>query len=270
MRKYIYTLLFAMLLFVIACTESTDKQSGGVKQKLQNRELVFNKVDTTLCFKIDTFDKESPKLEIRIKLDTLQGDDAYANKINNAIVYAAFALDSVAVEAAVDSFINILKEEYYAMRPDYINEKDMEHSPAWMNFSYDISSKIISGLKGYYTYCINHNNYFGGAHGSENISMLNIDAETGNEVHLGDIFKEGYEDALTQLLIKALMRQTNVSSVGELMAESYIIDEMYPTENFCLDKDSIIFIFNSYEIAPYSMGHPTIKLGYNELKELMK
>ncbi|MBQ5731230.1 MAG: DUF3298 domain-containing protein, partial [Bacteroidaceae bacterium] len=48
------------------------------------------------------------------------------------------------------------------------------------------------------------------------------------------------------------------------------IEELYPTENFRLSPDSIIFVYNSYEIAPYSMGRTRIALGYNQIENLIK
>lgn len=45
---------------------------------------------------------------------------------------------------------------------------------------------------------------------------------------------------------------------------------MYVTNNFILGKDSIFFLYNNYEIAPYYKGRSRIGFDYDELKDLLK
>ena len=45
---------------------------------------------------------------------------------------------------------------------------------------------------------------------------------------------------------------------------------IFITNNIILGKDSITFLYNRYEIAPYALGDIEISLDYNTLKDIMK
>jgi hypothetical protein len=46
--------------------------------------------------------------------------------------------------------------------------------------------------------------------------------------------------------------------------------DIYAPQNFILDDDEIIFIYNPYEIAPYDKGNTELTLSYSQLKEILK
>ena len=45
---------------------------------------------------------------------------------------------------------------------------------------------------------------------------------------------------------------------------------MFISNNFILDNENIVFIYNKYEIAPYAFGDIMITVTYDELKDLLK
>ena len=45
---------------------------------------------------------------------------------------------------------------------------------------------------------------------------------------------------------------------------------MFISNNFILDTEKIVFIYNKYEIAPYAVGDIMIDVTYEELKDLLK
>ena len=47
-------------------------------------------------------------------------------------------------------------------------------------------------------------------------------------------------------------------------------EDMFITSNFILGADSLTFLYNRYEIAPYAMGDRLISLNYETLKEILK
>jgi hypothetical protein len=40
--------------------------------------------------------------------------------------------------------------------------------------------------------------------------------------------------------------------------------------NLCLQDDHITLVFSAYEVGPYAMGAPEVRLSFAELKPLMK
>jgi hypothetical protein len=45
--------------------------------------------------------------------------------------------------------------------------------------------------------------------------------------------------------------------------------DMFPSENFILGKETITFIYNPYEIAPYEKGSIELTLSYSELDDIL-
>lgn len=271
MKKCVQTILFILTIIATACTNSTKQSNVSTGNDKKSEDLQFVRFDTIISYSIDTLKASSPKLTITISLDTIQGADKRSTLINNAITYAAYGIDSTDLFTATAAFAHSCKEEYYTLRPDYINEKQADHTPAWLNHTIDITGSTDTGRDSITTYTLIQSSYTGGAHGLTTVTLINFDNTTGREIHLQDIFKENFEEPLTQQLLRSLAQQTNSPTIEALKEKGYTtMNEMYPTENFRLDKDSITFIYNSYEIAPYSMGLPTIRLSYDEIKDIMK
>ena len=62
-----------------------------------------------------------------------------------------------------------------------------------------------------------------------------------------------------------------MSTIEELCERGYSLDiDFFITNNIILGKDSITFLYNRYEIAPYALGDIEISLDYNTLKDIMK
>ena len=101
--------------------------------------------------------------------------------------------------------------------------------------------------------------------------FLNFDLLTGKKIHLKDLFKEGYEQELTRLLLAELEKQNKVTTESELEDIGYFITEpLSPTENFYLNEDGLSFFYNVYEIAPYVMGTTEIKVPFSAIESLLK
>lgn len=265
-RSYI-TLWALMVLCVTACQNKPQPTTAD------NKESYSISLDTLRIkkhFPLDTIDSYSPALQIDIEL-LVPSDTAHdvAKNMNTCISYAAFRYDGMKATEAADSFVNSMKSEYLELRNDYINEKAVNPDAPWFNSYYTLNSSASEGYKDCICYVIDYEIYSGGAHPSSIISCVNIDKSTGKEIALQDIFADDTEEELTGRLIQRLAKQHGVNSIEKLQALDYLtFGDMYVTNNFLLDKDSIIFIYNNYEIAPYYKGRSRIGFAYNELTDL--
>ena len=98
-----------------------------------------------------------------------------------------------------------------------------------------------------------------------------MDPETGDEITLNDVFREGYEDFLVNRLTDALADKLGANSRREIMEKGFLtFNDIYPSENFMLKKDSIHFFYNRYDIAPYAAGTTTLSFAYDDLSGIMK
>ena len=86
------------------------------------------------------------------------------------------------------------------------------------------------------------------------------------------ILKEDYDEPLTEILINNLAKQLQVEDIEGIKEKGYLYQdyEMFISNNFILDNEKIVFIYNKYEIAPYAVGDIMIDVTYEELKDLLK
>lgn len=220
---------------------------------------------------MDTMTAESPKLKIDISIMHVQGNDQRSHEINNSIAYNLCFCDTTDIKYAIRNFIDTERKIYLSMRPDYIDERAIEHSPAWYNQERCFNGKIEELKKDTLCYKIKitEKRYTDGIQETTNHICLNFDKATGREIGLDDIFAENYEEPLLQLLLKALARKIGANSIDEIAAKGYLpYDDICTTHNFALTADSIIFLYGRNEIAPDSMGEIELALGYDEINNL--
>jgi hypothetical protein len=119
-------------------------------------------------------------------------------------------------------------------------------------------------------YCINFNEYTGGAHGMYTSTFLNFDLKHIHQLVLDDIFIGDYRDTLSDLLWNQLMADQKVKTKAELENMGYgSTGELTPIDNFYLGKEGITFYYNVYEFTPYAMGAIEITLPYAAIDHLM-
>ncbi len=271
MKKCAITSIIFSLLILGACTGGTGGSTATGPADVPGNAIEFTSIDTTAVYAIDTLDKASPRLEAHISLPFATGSSAEAGNINASVIYAAFGLDSMAPSAAIATALTSAADEYLAQRPHYLNEKSMQHSPAWFNHRISINGTTSTGLSGCINYTIKSESYSGGAHGYYADIYMNFDPTSGQEIKLCDIFTVNFEEPLSATLIQALGRELGATTPEQINEKGYFnIRELYPTENFLLAADSIIFLYNPYDIAPYSTGQTRIAVGYNELQGIIK
>lgn len=271
MKKCVYLLILFLAGTMVSCFDGGSKSVNGENIADINSTIPFAVTDTATKFIMDTLESNSPCLDIEISLPFAQGESSLSGNINSGIIYAAFGLDSMSPQAAISTLLNTAGNEYLANRHDYINEKSADNSPAWFNYQLIIKGEQKRGYKECINYSINNYTYEGGAHGLETCILLNFDHKSGKEIKLQDFFVENYEEQLSNLLLETLGRQIGATTIDEINEYGYFnIAELYPTENFLLAPDSIIFVYNCYEIAPYSMGRTRIALGYDQIENIIK
>jgi len=105
----------------------------------------------------------------------------------------------------------------------------------------------------YYSYTL-------GAHGYTLQRTYNFDLVNGEEILLGDIFKENkdYIDIINQ----EIKRQINLNP-QEYFSEWSVFQSISQEQPFYLIEDGIVVYFGLYEIAPYASGIRYFKIPYS-------
>lgn len=110
------------------------------------------------------------------------------------------------------------------------------------------------------------NEYMGGAHGSQYISYYNIDTRNGAIMKEDKLFKSGSKDKLTQYIKEELAKTLN--SQGDTIT---LLDpeSIVPSDNFYFNNQGIVYVYNSYEVAPYSDGLVEVTIPYAKIKDMI-
>lgn len=264
--------LYIILLIVTAVLAAACRKRAQTTNTEKANALEFDTLRINRRVLLDSIATNSPALKIDIELLIPSNvASAIADNIRSCISYAAFGYDGLPVSVAADSTIRSMTNEYLELRNAYINERVADQDMPWFNNYFIMKSNAHIGFNDCICYVIDDEIYSGGAHPINTISCVNIDTKTGKEISLEDVFAYGTEDILIERLIRRLAQQHNVGGLEELREKGYLtFSDMFITNNFMLDKDSLFFLYNCYEIAPYSMGRSSIGFKYDELKDLLK
>lgn len=266
MKKIIIAALVDFLLF--AC--------GGGKgniAKVDGIEMDSVRADSTLA--LDET-QNSPKCKISISMQYVKGKNA--DKINNSIIksgllipeYFSLSNEKLTMKQAVDSFINTYirdyKTEYGKMYHD-----DKSH-PNDYNYEYSVKTKSQSKAKDILTYIANIYTSGDGAHGINQTIVKNFNVNSGKILSLSDLFRDGYEQDLKDIIVEKMAKKFGVKDLDGLASEkSIFVDKnVYVPNNFIPTDDKITFIYCSDEIAPHSIGEIRIDIDKSDIKRLLK
>lgn len=112
--------------------------------------------------------------------------------------------------------------------------------------------------------------YVGGVHGDSGYTSVNFSAESGEILTLNDILEDadGFQETAQAYIVEKLGGE-----YGDELFEGYeeTVASMWETEPvWYLDAEGITFIFNPYELGPYSMGTACVTCPYDEVGGYMK
>lgn len=236
------------------------------------KELTFEEITRNETVELCD-DEHAPTCDIHLELAFAQNEDSVAQSINESIIRAVFNYEHLQPEVAVDSFVaNYIHTYRKELLPYYKEDKQSDaNSMSWYSYYYHAEGETEQGVEGVVNYKLDVEGYEGGAHGYHTTIYLNFQLTDGHLMTLSEIFNEGYEADLSALLLDKLMEKMKVKSLGELQEMGFLVwTDMYPSSNFLLKEDEIVFLYNAYEIAPYAAGTTVLKIPYTELTDLLK
>lgn len=237
--------------------------------------------EPTLTFEPITADKDvylanednSPRCQVHLKLLQASADNGERAKIINETLMSRLLNKSGErdLKAAADKFVEDYTTNYKnSMLPLYNQDRADSTKKAWYEYHYVIETTTQQGTPSTMSYLATIDYYEGGAHGINQLITFNFDIATGKLMTLSDIFVPGYESQLNSALMKALKSKTGLNSLNELKDAGYLYSmDMFPSENFILNEETITFVYNPYEIAPYAMGSVELIITYSEVSQIL-
>ncbi|WP_239990021.1 RsiV family protein [Corticimicrobacter populi] len=111
----------------------------------------------------------------------------------------------------------------------------------------------------------------GAAHGMHATQYLNWDRHLGKVLSLDDILLPGQRPAFEQALRAAHARWLADNDDAQEQPEQYNrLWPFQPSDNVALAEDHAIIKYDTYDIAPYSMGQPELTIPYAQLQGIFR
>ncbi len=203
--------------------------------EIEEKHIVFKRPEIDLDIRIPQF-KNLPEKETQKTLNQLLYEAANARKQQAILLAKAYNQD-------------LLKDGL---------------SP--ILFEYKETYSIIPTIKPYLTVETDRYQYYGGAHGINELSYINWNIDTNKAISLGDLFKSNvnYIPLVNKLITEEINRR---AALGEyFFSGSNGFQTIQETQSFYINKvGDLIIVFNVYEIAPYASGPIYIRLSSMEL-----
>jgi len=211
--------------------------------------VVGNENCTYMTFDYPKF-KNSDNSEVLKKIN---------RKIEKLVLYST---EAESPESACKNFVNEYgKFVTGAEVDDYSTAWFDERKASWLS----IEKKVLS------VEC-RLSSFMGGAHSSSFVMLRNFNPYTGDSLGLGMIFIPESLRELTrigELQFQKTQKLKNGISYEE--AGYWFKDNrFYLTGNFAFTKEGLLFYYNEYEIAPYSMGAVYFVVPYSLIMHLFE
>jgi hypothetical protein len=114
----------------------------------------------------------------------------------------------------------------------------------------------------------------GGAHGLSTSNYLNFNIKNGKKITESDLFSDNYVTKLSELIKVRIVEQSFEDKSNEpilsLNDTDFWVDAIKPNGNFYITDESINYVYNPYEIAPYYMGQTEVVLPFYRLIDILK
>ena len=249
----------ALALSVIACTNRGDKYAF---------QYVTFKNDVPY-----SQSKEHPSCSFDLNVLMAHGTDTmFADAFNLDISEFLFDKRTTDVRGAMIGFIDSVLKVFREDNEEQIRfAREEGFEPRDMDYEYIINTEIHYGNnKDIIGHFINMYQYTGGAHGGTFITCRNYRLADGSVVTLDNYFKPGYEKVLIPVLERKLLEYAECGSRDQLDEHGYFSNEpMFVSDNFEIRQDTIDFIYNQYDIAPYSTGITTLSVPTDEISSII-
>lgn len=227
----------------------------------------------------------SPYCDFAIDFTYLDEVDSVAVRMNRSIQREFLGDDYATLTpvAAVDSFRNAYLADYRnevgaIFEKERANASSEEEIPAWFSQTYSLVTFVEEGQGGVINATANYFVDMGGAHPHQWSQWLNFDFVTGRILEKDEVFHlEASADIEAMLLYKLIRMQAEehpdmqVNSLEDLQNMGFLQHtNMFIPDNFLLSKRGLLFLFNRYDIAPYSAGEIVIEVPYEEIGHYLK
>lgn len=248
----------------------------GAKKSADN-DITFDSISVDKTYHLlENPENPNCNLQINFTFPVKYDNKEILKKVQQQFVSSYFgdSYETLSPEEATAKYTEDYLNSYKDLTDEYkaeLAKADDTPVGAWFSY-YEMSSDDIAyNQNNIISYTVNFENYTGGAHGAHSFTNHVINLKTGNLITEEDIFVDGYQEDLAQILVDRIAKQNSLDDVKELENIGFFsIDEIFPNGNFLIDDNGITYTYNEYEIAAYVVGATNVHLPYEEIQHLLK
>ncbi|NDV46961.1 DUF3298 domain-containing protein [Paludibacter sp. 221] len=212
------------------------------------------------------------EVNARIEIPSKYKDAAVLKSVRNDIVEKLFGNKYLqyANSEILQRFALSMEKEYRANNLPFVEDLASDEIGFAYNNDYMLESFALLNDGHLFSYGSDLYVYMGGAHGITHRLYYNYDLRDGKLLTENDLFVDGYKPRVTELMKKYIAENNGLSSSEADFVENYWVDQIRPNGNFYITTEGINYVFNPYEIAPYSFGHTEVRLPFAQIEGIIK
>lgn len=232
----------------------------GQENNLAFDSLSFTERDLDLCQ-----DRQCP--EVTINYVEAQGDDAVSEKINRKIQHFIFASllmgeDSIPTAKSLQEAARGFVESYFNDKAQFPDMAGAYFAEISVNQLYASDEILCFEMRQYL--------FTGGAHGYGTTSFLNINPQTGSELGFDDLFRNKSEFLF--FAERKFRNQQNIPATQSINDTGFWFedDSFSLPESVGVTQDSLIFVYNQYDIASYADGPIELRIARSDAQPYLR
>lgn len=150
---------------------------------------------------------------------------------------------------------------------EYVDENDGKSTATWfrdLNITVPINTPIFLTLRTV------QEEYTGGAHGEHITLFTNLDRNNDQVITLDEIVPKNKQEELRKIAERYFRKQEKLKPSTPL-TENYFFENGIFTlaDNFSLEKNSILFYYNNYEIKSFAEGPTELRIPYDDIRQIL-
>ena len=231
------------------------------------------KKEAPMVFSSESFTENSLELcktiscpDVTLNYVIAKGDSKASKKINSEIktfIIAALHIEdegepsATTISEAVVNFIQAYRmdsADFPDMSAEYFAEINVSHSHN--------SKELVSFQREQFLYT-------GGAHGYQNISFINFDPQSGEEISTENLFNTIEE--FTAFAEKKFRESNSISENESINSSGFWFEDdiFYLPETIGVTATGIVLIYNPYEISSYAEGPIELEIPTEEVSKYL-
>lgn len=253
MKQFILLSFLSILIFSCNSLQKNEEENA---EQTNSESTTPNK--GLALYTYETYKVESSKI--------LEEGDTTTFQVNYPIFSDSKINDFIHFKLVVDSGKNALEE----MGEEFINDYDEYYAQSTFKSKWFISKddSVAVQTRNYIGFKSDYESYTGGAHGNYYTNFFNYDVEENKELVITDFIND-YKRLLN--LAESIFRKQENLSENQSLSEAYFFEKgvFSLPENFILNKNGLLFMYNIYEIKPYVSGHTELTIPYADLENML-